>query len=83
MTDAAAPSDRAGIEGRVLAVVASITGPRAVDTSASWRSMGMDSLDLLSLVTSIEDEFDVRIPDQAAMRLQTVADVVALLSPTS
>lgn len=78
---AAAAPDLAAIEQRVLAVVRSIVGERAAaEVGATWRSLGMDSLDLLSLVTSIEDEFDMRIPDQVAMRLQRVADVVELVS---
>jgi acyl carrier protein len=77
---AAAAPDLAAIEARVLAVVASIVGARPVDPEASWRSLGMDSLDLLTLVTSIEEEFDQRIPDQVAMRLQSVGDVVGLVS---
>jgi acyl carrier protein len=68
------------IEGRVLAVVASIVGERAVGMDDRWRTLGMDSLDLLTLVTTVEDEFGLRIPDQVAMRLQTAADVVALVS---
>jgi acyl carrier protein len=77
---AAAALDLAVIERRVLSVVASIVGERPIAASATWRSLGMDSLDLLTLVTSIEEEFDLRIPDQVAMRLQTVADVVGLVS---
>jgi acyl carrier protein len=77
---AGAAPDLASIERRVLTVVSSIVGERPVAADATWRSLGMDSLDLLTLVTSIEDEFDLRIPDRVAMRLQTVADVVGLVS---
>lgn len=68
------------IDQRVRAVVASIVGDRPVEHTSTWRELGMDSLDLLSLVTSIEDEFELRIPDQAAMRLRSIADVVVLVS---
>lgn len=67
------------VQERVIAVVASIVGSRRVERDASWRSLGLDSLDLLSLVTSIEEEFDLRIDDEAAMRLRTVLDVVDLV----
>ena len=41
----------------------------------------MDSLDLLSLVTAVEDEFGIAIPDPVAMSLHCVDDVIALVAP--
>lgn len=83
MSEPAATSDGREIEQRVRKVVASIIGDRPLELTSSWRELGMDSLDLLSLVTSIEDEFAQRIPDQAAMRLRNIADVVVLVSSGS
>jgi acyl carrier protein len=40
----------------------------------------MDSLDLLSLVTAVEDEFGIAIPDPVAMRLRCASDVIELVS---
>lgn len=80
MSERAAARDVAVIEQRVRGVVASIIGDRPIGPASTWRELGMDSLDLLSLVTSIEEEFDLQIPDQAAMRLRGIADVVALVS---
>ena len=40
----------------------------------------MDSLDLLSLVTAVEDEFGIAIPDPVAMSLRCAADVIELVS---
>lgn len=80
MSEPITTPDAAEIEQRVRAVVASIIGDRPVEHTSTWRELGMDSLDLLSLVTSIEDEFELRIPDQAAMRLRSIADVVVLVS---
>lgn len=76
-----APADE--VDARVVALVTSIVGPRTVGRETPWRSLGMDSLDLLTLVTSIEEAFDLRIDDQAAMRLRTVADVVDLVLSAS
>lgn len=80
MSEPATTPDVAAIEQRVRGVVTSIIGDRPVEATSTWRQLGLDSLDLLTLVTSIEDEFGLRIPDQAAMRLRSVADVVALVS---
>lgn len=38
-----------------------------------------DSLDIVTLVMDIEQEFDVEIPDEKLPELQTVADIVAFL----
>lgn len=38
--------------------------------------LGADSLDIVELVMSIEDEFDVEIPDEEAEKLETVQDAV-------
>lgn len=37
--------------------------------------LGMDSLDLVALVMSIEEEFDLEIEDEEAERVATVDDV--------
>lgn len=41
--------------------------------------LGLNSLDLVNLVTDIEDEFDVEIPDRAIKMFRTVGDVVKFL----
>jgi len=41
--------------------------------------LGADSLDAVELIMSIEDEFDIMIPDEAAMEVKTVKELVALI----
>ena len=38
--------------------------------------LGADSLDVVELLMSIEDEFSVEIPDEAIETLKTIGDVV-------
>lgn len=38
--------------------------------------LGADSLDLVDLLMSIEDEFDVEIPDEDVEKIKTVGDLV-------
>lgn len=38
--------------------------------------LGADSLDVVDLVMSLEDEFDTEIPDDAIEGIRTVGDVV-------
>ena len=41
--------------------------------------LGADSLDIVELVMSIEENFDVEIPDEDAEKLQTIGDAVTYL----
>lgn len=38
--------------------------------------LGADSLDIVDLAMSLEDEFDLEIPDEAVEGIRTVGDVV-------
>lgn len=38
--------------------------------------LGLSSLDLVNLVCTVEDEFDVEIPDRAIKGFKTVGDVM-------
>lgn len=41
--------------------------------------LGADSLDVVDLVMSIEDEFEVEVPDEALEKMRTVEDIVKYL----
>ena len=41
--------------------------------------LGADSLDIVELVMSLEEEFDVEIPDEDAEKIQTIGDAVSYL----
>ncbi|MGN0666193.1 MAG: acyl carrier protein [Huintestinicola sp.] len=38
--------------------------------------LGADSLDVVDLVMSLEEEFDVEIPDEAVANIKTIGDIV-------
>lgn len=42
--------------------------------------LDMDSLDVISIISRIEDEFDVEVPEGAASKVRTVGDIVSQLS---
>ena len=46
----------------------------------SLQDQGLDSYDRMSLLTEIEDQFDLELPDQIANRLRTVNDIVNYLN---
>jgi acyl carrier protein len=69
------------IEGQLAALIAQLTGLQlvAVDLDASWRTLGLDSLDLLALLLDCERAFAVSIPDEQALRLRSGRDVAACI----
>lgn len=44
--------------------------------SAFVEDLGADSLDIVELIMSLEDEFELEIPDEEAEGIVTVGDVV-------
>jgi len=41
--------------------------------------LGADSLDVVELVMSLEEKFDIEIPDEDAEKIATVADAIAFI----
>ncbi len=41
--------------------------------------LGADSLDVVDMLMSLEDEFDVEIPDEEIEKMRTVAEVVSYI----
>ena len=41
--------------------------------------LGADSLDLVEILMSLEDEFGISIPDEAIPEIKTIKDVVAFI----
>jgi len=50
-----------------------------IHEQASFRDLGADSLDLVSLTMVFEEEFDVPISDELAESCMTVGDAIRLL----
>ena len=44
--------------------------------------LGADSLDIVDLVMSLEEEFDVEIPDEQVENVKTVGDIVKFIEET-
>lgn len=38
--------------------------------------LGADSLDMADIVMSVEEEFDIEVPDDALVKIRTVGDIV-------
>ena len=70
------------LDGRIPPNVSgsSAVNPTDIDPAASWRDNGVDSLDLLTLITLAEDAFDIPIPDAQVVRLHTPAGLADWIS---
>jgi acyl carrier protein len=67
------------IFGKVRSVIAEKlnVGEDQVTSDAKFvEDLGADSLDQVELIMSLEDEFDLKIPEEEAEKLQTVGSAV-------
>jgi acyl carrier protein len=49
------------------------------DSANIQDDLGADSLDVVDIVMSIEEEFDIEVPDEDVATLKTVADIVSYI----
>lgn len=50
----------------------------SMDTKIA-EDLGADSLDVVELLVSIEDEFEIEIPDEEIEKMKTIGDVVEFI----
>ena len=50
-----------------------------ITMDTTWEEIGADSIDLVDLISELEDELDISIPDDSIEDLKTVGDVVNLI----
>ncbi|MBQ6522639.1 MAG: acyl carrier protein [Atopobiaceae bacterium] len=71
--------DRTAILERVVEIVLEtldVEDGIEIDEETSFKSLGADSFELLELVTTMEDEFDLTFDDEALEAIATVRDAV-------
>lgn len=67
------------IRDRVISIITDHLGKDASeikDESQFMGDLGADSLDTVELVMAFEEEFDIEIPEEEAIKIQTVQDAV-------
>lgn len=71
--------DRAEIERKLLAIihVQKTLPPDAIAPDTVLSDVGIDSLDALSILFAVEEQFGVSIPDARARSIRTLDDMVA------
>jgi acyl carrier protein len=56
-----------------------VSKEEAVMNASFIDDLGADSLDIVELVMTLEETFDIEIPDDDAEKMQTIADAVGYL----
>ncbi len=73
----------ASVEERVKTIICDqlAVEPAKVTPTASFiDDLGADSLDIVELVMTMEEEFDLDIPDEDAEKIKTVGDVTKYIA---
>lgn len=70
------------ITDRVKAIIVDKLGVdegQVTETAAFTTDLGADSLDTVDLIMEFEKEFDIKIPDEQAEKIQTVGDAISYI----
>jgi acyl carrier protein len=67
------------IERQVIALIArkKKLDPARISSASTFEELGLDSLDAADLIFTIEDTFSIVVPDEAALSMKSVGQVVA------
>ncbi len=60
----------------IIAEQLDVEADKIVTAANIQDDLGADSLDVVDLVMSLEEEFDMEIPDEAVANIKTVGDIV-------
>ena len=67
----------------IIAEVMDVDPGGLTEDTAFVEDLGADSLDVVDLVMSLEDEFDLESPDEDVENVRTVGDIVKYLEDRS
>jgi len=73
----------ASTEERVRNIICdqlAVESEKVTPTASFIEDLGADSLDIVELIMTMEDEFDLNIPDEDAEKIKTVGDVIKYIS---
>jgi len=67
------------IERQVIEAIAKKkkVDPASVTTATTFEQLGLDSLDAADLIFTIEDTFKIVVPDEAALSMRSVGEIVS------
>ncbi len=53
---------------------------KKITSESKFQDLGMDSLDALSMISDLEEEYKIKIPNQEILKIRTVGQAVESLS---
>ena len=68
---------------KIIAEVLNIDTDKITMESTFVDDLGADSLDVVDLLMSIEDEFEIEVPDEEIENIKTVGDLVKYIEANS
>lgn len=68
---------------QILAEQLNVKADKIKPESKIVEELGADSLDVVELLMSVEDQFGISVTDEEAVNLKTVNDIVTLLEKKS
>ena len=74
------------VEERVKTIICdqlAVESEKVTSNASFIDDLGADSLDIVELVMTMEEEFDLDIPDEDAEKMKTVSDVVKYIASKS
>ena len=63
----------------IIASQLSVPADKITETTNIAEELGADSLDLVEILMSLEDEFGISIPDEAIPTIKTIKDIVEFI----
>lgn len=70
------------MQEKIIKMIASKLGKKVEEVTLNSRlieDLGADSLDIVEMLMMLEDEYGITIPDQDAMQLSTIGDIVKFM----
>lgn len=64
---------------KLLAEQLNIPAEKVLENSKVIDDLGADSLDVVEMLMTLEDEFNVTVTDEESVNLKTVGDIVKLI----
>lgn len=64
---------------KLLGEQLNIAEDKIVEEARVVEDLGADSLDVVELLMTLEDEFGITVEDEDAMKLKTIKDIVSLI----
>ncbi len=71
-----------GVEERLSRIIANelnVDGIKIMPAARFGADLGTDTFGVLEVIVSVEDEFQIDIPNAAVEKLRTVGDLIALI----